>query len=180
MIHSRNNDSGKSSRCLSSKILGLALVLLGSCVFATDAKCETLSPLSSEQLQHLNKDTFEPLKNVASWPEGVKDYYKESFKANDLSKEFADPGKPFNAGCVKSAGGPPDMGFMLGAKSATLCIINYQIGGFALRDMVDIFELKGNSAQRLVSKALYPGHATDLKQLLDQLRKDPILSKTHE
>ncbi|MBX9722962.1 MAG: hypothetical protein K2X81_16285 [Candidatus Obscuribacterales bacterium] len=164
---------------LTSKILGLLVLSLGACQFAQVAYADAPSPLSADQVQHLNKDTFEPLKTVASWPESVKEYYRSSLKSKDLSKEFADPGKPFEAGCVRTADGPPDMGFMLGAKSGALCIINYQIGGFALRDMVDIFELKDHSAQRLVSKALYPGHAADLKQLLEQLRKDPILTKTH-
>jgi hypothetical protein len=100
----------------------------------------------------------------------VKDYYKKK-NGKDIQQIFAEPGKPFQSTCVRTEGGAPSQSFIVGAKSKNLCLLYYQIGGFALVDTAELFELKGEHASRVWSSSMFRSHPENMNGLLAAVRE---------
>lgn len=160
----------KNIRVLSAlKELGPAFGLALSFFVSINYVHAEAPPMSSDILEHLDKDKFEQVLSVKKLPEPVQKYYSRN-SGIDISKEFADPGKPWTSGCVRSTDGPPSKSLILAAKSGKICLVYYESGGFALVDKIDMFSLHEKAADLVWSNSMIGEHPKNLEQLLKSAR----------
>lgn len=152
------------------KIAILLLISTISFVGLTPASAEEKArQISADALQHLNQDKFAEISSTREFPEGVKSYYK-NLTGKEINAVFADPGADWQSGCSRTPNGPPARSFIVGAKSATLCVLYYQLGGFALVDTAELFELKGKDADKVWSSSMFRDHPRNMNELLQAVR----------
>ena len=125
--------------------------------------------LNPQVIKHLAEDKFEKISSLKEFPAAVKKYYENRSKMS-LDNIFADPGKPFAAGCVRISDSQPGRELFIGAKSKSLCIIYYQQGGFALVDAMDLFAINNNDAERVWSSSMFKDHPSTVEKLVDTVK----------
>lgn len=148
-------------------ILFCLLVMSFSLPAISQPQAKAVSP---SIIQHLQHDHFESITSLKQFPSAVGAYYKK-ISGKDLSKIFAEPGKPWQSSCVRTEDGAPMQCLIVGAKSKNLCLLYYQIGGFALVDTAEVFELKNGSAQKVWSSSMFRTHPENMNSLLAAVRE---------
>jgi len=135
------------------------------------------SPVNNEELlSGLEKDKFTEVKSVKDLPESAKSYYCGK-SGSDISKVMADPGQPWESGCVRT-GNSPSKGFVVGAKSKNFCLLYFESGGIALMDVIEVLKLSdGKPAERAWSSSMFRDHPKNMDELLKTAKqriKEPI------
>ena len=134
------------------------------------SQAQAKATVPADLIKHLEHDHFESINSLKQFPQSVKDYYKKK-NGQDVQQIFAEPGKPFQSTCVRKQGGAPSQSFIVGAKSKNLCLLYYQIGGFALVDTAEVFELKGEHANNVWSSSMFRTHPENMNSLLAAVRE---------
>jgi len=132
------------------------------------APCEaqTTKPLAPDIVQHLDSDKFSEIRTVKDLPDLVKAKLLNGAKSGDISRVFADPKQKWDSSCNQTPGAAPGRSFITGGKSGTLCLIYYEVGGFALVDTVDLYKLSASGAERVWSASMLAEHPQTFEQLL--------------
>jgi hypothetical protein len=136
------------------------------CFAPCEAQAQTVKPLEPDVLQHLNADKFAEIRTVKELPETVKIKLLNGAKSGDISRVFADPKQKWNSSCNQTPGAAPGRSFRTGGKSETLCLIYYEVAGFALVDTVDLYKLSASGAERVWSASMLAEHPETFEQLL--------------
>lgn len=83
--------------------------------------------------------------------------------------EMADPGKPFNSGCVRTAG-LAGQSMTFAAATNDRLWLSYQSGGICLMNKLELYELNGNK-NKLLWSTITPRPMASLSEISDFLKK---------
>jgi hypothetical protein len=164
----------RSAALQNAKVLFPCLAALFLLAAVVPSVAQVANPLPAEIAQHLDQDKFVEFHLSSDFPDSLKAHYLKVTGADDINKVFASAGGKWQAGCVRTAGGPPSRNLLLGAKSKDLCLIYFELGGIALVDTIEIYRLKGKECQRVWSASMFrdhPGTAGELLQAVKQRAK---------
>lgn len=122
--------------------------------------------LSNKEIKRISESSssFKALSKVSELPAGL----------NKQLGELADPGKPFNSGCVRTPG-LASQSLTFAAASNDRLWLSYQSGGICLMNKLELYELIGNK-NKLLWSTITPRPLASLKEISEFLNK--TISKT--
>ncbi|MCW5823489.1 MAG: hypothetical protein KIT34_11855 [Cyanobacteria bacterium TGS_CYA1] len=117
--------------------------------------------LSKEEIKRVSEsqDSFKTLLKVSELPAGLIKQVGE----------MADPGKPFNSGCVRTPG-LASQAMKFACASNDRLWFSYQSGGFCLVNKLELYELQGNKSKLLWS-TITPRPMASLSEISEFLKK---------
>lgn len=120
-----------------------------------------LQDLAQEEVKRLSDPgaDFKPIAKVSELPGGL----------NKTFSEMADPGKPFNSGCVRTKD-LPSQGMNFAAASSNRLWISYQSGGFCLMNKLELHEISANK-NKLLWSTITPRPMASIKEISEFLKK---------
>lgn len=123
--------------------------------------------LSKEEIKRVSEsqDSFKTLLKVSELPGGL----------NKQVGEMADPGKPFNSGCVRTKG-LPSQAMIFACASNDRLWFSYQSGGFCLVNKLELYELHANQSKLLWS-TITPRPMASLGEISEFLKKTTSKAK---
>lgn len=102
--------------------------------------------LSEQDKQHLLHDALTVVRTVREIPEPVRKQLLGNSKAP--LDGMADFGKPFQMTDVVGRNPPPFRRLIFAATSQGYCLVYYEFGGYGYGQMVTLFRLSGDQAER--------------------------------
>jgi hypothetical protein len=131
----------------------LVTIFLFGLVARVNAQNDKLSAFDKEQII---TDTFAKITKVNDLPLLVKSYIS---KLSTGKQHFTDPGRPFEVNCDDESG-LPRCRLVYAAVNAKYCLIYYEAGGAAYKQILEILRMDHNVVKEIyftkVSFAGYP------------------------
>lgn len=123
--------------------------------------------LSKEEIKRVSEscDSFKVISKVSELPGGL----------NKQLGEMADPGKPFNSGCVRTPG-LANQAMKFAAASNDRLWLSYQSGGFCLINKLELYELQGKT-NKLLWSTVTPRPMASLNEISEFLKKTILKAK---
>jgi len=117
--------------------------------------------LNQDEVKRVSEsaDSFKPISKVNELPGGL----------NKEVGEMADPGKPFNSGCVRTPN-LPSQAMQFAAATNDRLWLSYQSGGFCLMNKLDLYEISGNK-NKLLWSTVTPRPMASIKEISEFLKK---------
>ncbi len=141
-----------------------SLVLIAFvCLFLirTDTMSQSSNTLTKEEVQNLKEPgTFKSITKYSDLPSALQ---------KQLGK-MADPGKPFNAGCVRT-NNLPDLSLCFAAKSGDRLWICYQSGGICLVNRLELYDISDQKNKQLWS-TVTPKPVQSMEDLIKAVQKE--------
>ncbi len=116
--------------------------------------------LAQEEVKRLSDSgaDFKPIAKVSELPGGL----------NKTFSEMADPGKPFNSGCVRTKD-IPSQSMKFAAATSNRLWISYQSGGFCLMNRLELHEISANK-NKLLWSTITPRPMASIKDISEFLK----------
>lgn len=148
---------------LISIINTIAVVAALILVYPEISMSQTPAPqnLTQDEVKRLSDsaDAFKSIAKVSELPGGL----------NKTFDEMADPGKPFNSGCVRTPS-LPSQGMNFAAATSDRLWISYQSGGICLMNRLELHEISANK-NKLLWSTITPRPMASIKDISDFLKK---------
>lgn len=161
--------------------MGNWLGLVSACglLMASAASAEKTSGLPTADRAHLMKsDSFAAISHVSELPAAVREKLlipASGKKAPEYA--MADPGKPWNPGCVVD--GTPSRRLLFAAVSKDHCVVAYESGGIAHMYRANLYRLGGANGGQTASP-VWAAYISPKTETLDSLRKEIRSGSVHE
>ena len=148
---------------LISIINTIAVVAALILVYPEISMSQTPAPqdLTQDEVKRLSDsaDAFKSIAKVSELPGGL----------NKTFGEMADPGKPFNSGCVRTPD-LPSQSLKFAAATSDRLWISYQSGGFCLMNKLELHEISDNK-NKLLWSTITPQPMASIKDISEFLKR---------